>query len=107
MFQISKSLKKLINIHILDTSVLKFHIFSLPFYQLFVYKFQQTTTTGRSNPETSSETSEKPTYANLFKNTPGAGGPTRVPSGPISLPPAGNNIHFLFTFLFTFSLLFV
>ena len=26
MFQISKSLKKLINIHILDTSVLKFHI---------------------------------------------------------------------------------
>jgi len=50
---------------------------------------EQTTTTGRSNPETSSETSEKPTYANLFKNTPGAGGPTRVPSGPISLPPAG------------------
>jgi len=50
---------------------------------------QTTTTAGRSNPETSSETSEKPTYANLFKNTPGAGGPTRVPTGPISLPPAG------------------
>ena len=36
-----------------------------------------------SNPEA---TSEKPTYANLFKKS--GGGPI-VPSGPISLPPAG------------------
>ena len=44
------------------------------------------TTTERSGIDTT-ETNEKPTYANLFKNT---GGPSKmVAAGPLSLPPAG------------------
>ena len=41
MFQISKSLKKLINIHILDTSVLKFHIFLSHFISCLFTNFSR------------------------------------------------------------------
>ena len=41
MFQISKSRKKLINIHILDTSVLKFHIFLFHFISCLFTNFSR------------------------------------------------------------------